>query len=198
MTRLYLDRIDAHSADIARLRCPHRGGDGSPFVPPGTCSMSIPGFSPDRRRGVHRRNRRRHERVPHRRAPGILGRNSHRDPTNPPDGSNPPRHGPATATSKAPSGIAALSAARARRTPTSPPSTDASPSRRGPDAQPSSPSNTPCSSPPGNMLTNGDFYSDPGARLLHRTPTSPNQSTSHQTTRNPRIPSHLEPLTNTA
>ena len=72
MVQLYLDRIDAHEADVDLPRCPHRGSDrpvsGDPQTPD-----KHPGLVTDHRQRVHRRNRRRHERVPHRRAPGVVG-----------------------------------------------------------------------------------------------------------------------------
>ena len=72
MVRLYLDRIDAHEADLTRLDARIEEAI-TPFQAIRELLVSIPGFS-HRRQCVHRRNRRRHERVPHRRAPGLLGR----------------------------------------------------------------------------------------------------------------------------
>jgi len=71
MVRLYLDRRPR-----GRHRppgCPHRGRDQTLSTRPGP-AREHPGLVTSRRRCVHRRDRRRHERVPHRRAPGVLGR----------------------------------------------------------------------------------------------------------------------------
>jgi transposase len=72
MVRLYLDRIDAHEADIARLDA--RIEEVIKPFQPARAAREHPGLVTTRRRCVHRRDRRRHERVPHRRAPGVLGR----------------------------------------------------------------------------------------------------------------------------
>ena len=42
-----------------------------------------------------------------------------------------------------------------------------------------------------NMLTNGDFYRDPGPDYYTARQARPNQGTSNQPTRNPRIPRHF-------
>lgn len=57
MTRLFLDRIDAHTPDIDKLSA--RIDEAmAPFRPARDLLISIPGFSGDRRRDIHRRARR--------------------------------------------------------------------------------------------------------------------------------------------
>ncbi|ETZ96316.1 putative transposase [Mycobacterium kansasii 732] len=72
MARLYLDRIDAHGADIARLE--ERIEEAiKPFQPAGIAD-EYPRLFPHRRRCVYRRDRRGHERVSHRCPFGVVGR----------------------------------------------------------------------------------------------------------------------------
>ena len=72
MARLFLDRIDAHTADISRLDARIEEAM-APFRLARELLMSIPGILHQDRRCIHRRNRRRHERVPQRGPSGVLG-----------------------------------------------------------------------------------------------------------------------------
>jgi hypothetical protein len=72
MVQWYLDRIDAHEADIDRLDARIEEAI-APFQAIRKLLTSIPGWSQIIANVFHRRNRRRHERVPHRRAPGVVG-----------------------------------------------------------------------------------------------------------------------------
>ncbi|BBY05735.1 IS110 family transposase [Mycobacterium noviomagense] len=72
MVRLYLDRIDAHTADIARLDARIEEAI-APSTHPGVADEH-PGLVAAGGRCVHRRNRCGHERISHRRAPGVVGR----------------------------------------------------------------------------------------------------------------------------
>ena len=73
MTRLFLDRIDAHNADIARLDARFEAAM-EPFRSAPGVADEHSGHIPDRRRGVYRRNRRRYERLPDRAASRIVVR----------------------------------------------------------------------------------------------------------------------------
>ena len=73
MTRLFLDRIDAHNADIARLDARFEAAM-EPFRSAPGVADGHSGHIPDRRRVVHRRNRRRYERLPDRAASRIVVR----------------------------------------------------------------------------------------------------------------------------
>ena len=81
-------------------------------------------------------------------------------------------------------GIAAMSAATVARTPTSPPSTGASPSRRGPMKAIVAIEHAMLIAI-WHMLTNGDLYRDPGADYFNRTPPRPRQDPGHSTNSKP-------------
>ena len=146
MVRIHLDLIDQHTLAIDELTerievVMH------PFRSARDLIVTIPGISTTRRRRDHRRDRRGHEPVPDGRAPGLVGRDV-------PGLQRVRRTGevdPHPSRQSLPEGRSrrrgAVGFAHAR-TPTSPPSTGASPHVED-RSRPSSPSNTPCSSPSG-------------------------------------------------
>jgi transposase len=72
LLRMMLDRIDALSAQIDQLTA--RIDEAiAPFARQVAQLDEIPGRRPHRRPGAHRRDRRRYEQVPYRRAPGLVG-----------------------------------------------------------------------------------------------------------------------------
>ena len=201
MVRLYLDRIDAHERRHRSPGCPHRGRDPTLSTRPGPAGEH-PGLVTSHRRCVHRRDRCGHERVPHRRAPGVLGRCARRAATNQPAGSNRQKPCPATATSKPPSGWPPCQrraapdtyfGARFRRiagAPTSPTrNQEVAPLvRRRADRRR-------CARTQDAHLRlahagQRHVLPRPRPRLLHPTPPRENQSQSHQTTPSPRIQRH--------
>ena len=147
-----------------------------------------PGFQHDRRRGLHRRNRSRHEPSsppPDNWRPGPA---RPRAPMSPPAGSNPPRPGRATVTSREPS-VSPPSRSPDPTTPISPPNTGASPPGADPSRR-SSPWNTPCSPPPG---TCSPPASSTGTRAPTTSPAAHPAKTKgprDRTTRIPRLQSH--------
>ena len=145
MVRLFLDRIDAHTADIGRLD--ERIEEAmAPFRLARELLMSIPGFS-SKTAEVFIAETGGDMTVFPTRGIWLPGQASHRDPTNPRAGSSPPGHVRATRISKARSGFRGCRR-HGRRTRSSPPSTNGSDPGAGRCA-PSSPSNTPWSSPRG-------------------------------------------------
>ena len=73
LCRLHLERIDQLTAAIGELSA-RIEEQMRPFARQLDHWQTIPGVGPSRGRGDRRRDRRRHEPLPHRRTPGLLGR----------------------------------------------------------------------------------------------------------------------------
>ena len=165
LARVHLDLIDQHTAAIDAITT-RIEATIEPFHVVSRPDLHHPGHQhPDRRRH-HRRDRWRHDPLPHRRSSGVVGRNhpgqqrvrrqSQVEP-NTPRQPLPPR------------------CARRRRhvvrpkspAPTSAPGTAGSPNAAD-HRKPTSPSSTQCSSLSGTWEPMAAFYDDPGADYFNR------------------------------